>query len=81
MGLIPVWRLRPTWEGFRPPRLAGAVTGMTVIFVDDADARYARSVGAGAEIVQEPVDRPYGIREYGARDPEGQHWYFHSPLS
>jgi MerR family transcriptional regulator, thiopeptide resistance regulator len=53
---------------------------MTVVAVDDADAHYARSVEAGAEIVQEPVDQAYGIREYGARDPEGQLWYFQSPL-
>lgn len=65
---------------FRSPRSVGAVTGMTVIAVDDADAHCSRSVDAGAEIVQELVDQPYGIREYGARDPEGQLWYFHSPL-
>jgi MerR family transcriptional regulator, thiopeptide resistance regulator len=53
---------------------------MTVITVDDADAHYARSSQAGAEIVSEPVDQPYGVREYGARDGEGQLWYFHSPL-
>jgi MerR family transcriptional regulator, thiopeptide resistance regulator len=67
-------------EEFRSPRSLGAVTGMTVIAVDNADAHYARSVGAGAEIIEEPVDQPYGVREYGARDPEGQLWYFHSPL-
>jgi DNA-binding transcriptional MerR regulator len=67
-------------KDFRSPRTLGAVTGMTVIAVDDADAHYARSVEAGAEIVEEPVDQPYGIREYGARDPEGQLWFFHSPL-
>jgi DNA-binding transcriptional MerR regulator/uncharacterized glyoxalase superfamily protein PhnB len=72
--------LHPASEGFGSPRSVGAVTGMTVIFVDDADAHYSRSVEAGAEIVQEPVDQPYGIREYGGRDPEGQLWYFHSPL-
>jgi DNA-binding transcriptional MerR regulator len=72
--------LHPAAEGFRSPRSLGAVTGMTVIAVDDADAHYARSVQAGAEIVEEPLDQPYGIREYGARDPEGQLWYFHSPL-
>jgi MerR family transcriptional regulator, thiopeptide resistance regulator len=66
---------------FRSPRSVGAVTGMTVIAVDDADAHYARSVEAGADIVCEPVDQPYGIREYGARDPEGQLWWFHSPLN
>ena len=65
---------------FRSPRSVGAVTGMTVIAVDDADAHYARSVEAGAEIVCEPIDQPYGIREYGARDPEGQFWWFQSPL-
>jgi uncharacterized glyoxalase superfamily protein PhnB len=73
--------LHPASAGFMSPRSAGAVTGMTVIFVDDVDTHYSRSVDAGAEIVQEPVDQPYGIREYGARDPEGQLWYFHSPLS
>jgi MerR family transcriptional regulator, thiopeptide resistance regulator len=65
---------------YRSPRAVGAVTGMTVVAVDDADAHYARSVQAGAEIAEELVDRSYGIREYGARDPEGQIWYFQSPL-
>jgi len=65
---------------YRSPRSAGAVTGVTAIFVDDADAHYARTVAAGANIVCEPVDRPYGIREYGASDPEGQVWWFQSPL-
>jgi len=43
---------------------------MTVITVDDADAHYARSNDAGADIIEEPVDQFYGVREYGARDPE-----------
>lgn len=79
----PQWQLADAvgrTEGFRSPGALGAVTGMTVISVDDADAHYARSVQAGAEIVEQPIDQPYGIREYGARDPEGQLWYFHSPL-
>lgn len=72
--------LHPASDDFRSPRSLGGVTGMTVVAVDDVDAHYARSVEAGAEIVEEPVDQPYGIREYGARDPEGQLWFFHSPL-
>jgi MerR family transcriptional regulator, thiopeptide resistance regulator len=72
--------LHPSSKDFQSPRSAGTVTGMTVIAVDNADAHYARSVDAGAQIVEEPVDQPYGIREYGARDPEGQLWFFHSPL-
>jgi MerR family transcriptional regulator, thiopeptide resistance regulator len=67
-------------KGYQSPRSLGAVTGMTVITVEDADAHHARSLQAGADIIEEPLDQPYGVREYGARDPEGQLWYFHSPL-
>jgi DNA-binding transcriptional MerR regulator/uncharacterized glyoxalase superfamily protein PhnB len=67
-------------KGFRSPRSVDAVTGTTVISVDDTDAHYARTVAAGADIVCEPVDQSYGIREYGASDPEGQIWWFQSPL-
>jgi MerR family transcriptional regulator, thiopeptide resistance regulator len=74
-----IW-LHPAGKDYQSPRSLGAVTGMTVIAVDDADAHYARSVQAGAVIVEEPVDQDYGVREYGARDPEGQLWFFHSPL-
>jgi MerR family transcriptional regulator, thiopeptide resistance regulator len=73
--------LHPSGHGFRSPRAGGWVTGMTVVGVDDADAHHARSVAAGVEIVEEPVDQPYGVREYGASDLEGQLWYFHSPLT
>jgi DNA-binding transcriptional MerR regulator/uncharacterized glyoxalase superfamily protein PhnB len=62
------------------PRSLGAVTSMTIVTVDNADVHYACSVQAGAEILREPVDQAYGVREYGARDLEGQLWYFHSPL-
>jgi DNA-binding transcriptional MerR regulator/uncharacterized glyoxalase superfamily protein PhnB len=72
--------LHPSGGEYRSPRSLGAVTSMTVVTVDDADAHHARSVAAGAVIVSEPVDQAYGVREYGARDPEGQLWYFHSPL-
>jgi uncharacterized glyoxalase superfamily protein PhnB len=67
-------------NGFRSPRSAGAVTGVTSISVEDPDAHYASSVAAGARIVCEPVDRSYGIREYGAADPEGQIWFFASSV-
>ena len=50
--------LHPAAGGFRSPAALGAVTGMTVISVDDADAHYARSVQAGAEIVEEPITSP-----------------------
>jgi MerR family transcriptional regulator, thiopeptide resistance regulator len=72
--------LHPAGRAYQSPRSLGAVTGMTVITVEDADAHHDRSIKAGAEIIEEPVDQAYGVREYGARDLEGQLWYFHSPL-
>ena len=74
-----IW-LHPAGEQFQSPRTLGGVSSMTVVAVDDADAHHARSVQAGAVIIEEPVDQNYGVREYGARDPEGQLWFFHSPL-
>ena len=35
-----------------------------------------RASAAGAEIIEDPADQPYGDRCYGVRDPEGHHWIF-----
>jgi uncharacterized glyoxalase superfamily protein PhnB len=49
---------------------------MVYVAVDDADAHHDQATAAGAEITQPLTDQPYGSREYGALDPEGNHWYF-----
>ena len=59
-------------------RDTGTVTGSVYVIVADVDAHYARAKAAGAEIIDPIVDRPYGGRGYGARDPEGQIWSFGS---
>lgn len=74
-----IW-LHPAGGEYKSPRSLGGVSSMTAVGVDDADAHYARSVAAGATILEAPVSQPYGLREYGARDLEGQLWYFQSPL-
>lgn len=38
---------------------------------DDLDAAYAKVSGAGAEIVQEPAQQPWGTRDFALRDPSG----------
>jgi MerR family transcriptional regulator, thiopeptide resistance regulator len=48
--------------------------------VDDVDAHYQRARSAGARLDSEPVDQPYGQREYGARDLEGHRWWFATPV-
>lgn len=72
--------LHPAGDAYRSPRSLGAVTGMQGVAADDADAHHKPSVAAGAPIIEDPVDQPYGVREYGARDLEGQLWFFQSPL-
>jgi len=65
---------------FRNPKHLGQVTQSLYVYIDDVDAHCARAREAGAEIIEEPGDQPYGDRRYGARDPEGHHWYFAARL-
>lgn len=44
------------------------------VAVTDADAAYLSAKKAGAEILEELVDRDYGSREFICRDPEGNVW-------
>jgi uncharacterized glyoxalase superfamily protein PhnB len=54
---------------------ATGVGGGIYVVVDDPDAHCARARAGGAEIIRDVHDEPYG-REYGAKDPEGNPWYF-----
>ncbi len=43
-----------------------------VIFTtEDVDATFERVRRSGAEVLQEPVDQPYGVRDCAFRDPSG----------
>ena len=75
-GLIMVGSQRDDELEMRIPCDLGGVTQSIYIVVDDADAHYARAVEAGAEIVRELQDTPYGSRDYSARDLEGHLWNF-----
>ncbi|MGW1692110.1 VOC family protein [Streptomyces sp. NPDC002399] len=37
----------------------------------DCDAAFERIQAPGAEVLQEPIDRPYGVRDCAFRDPAG----------
>lgn len=74
-----IW-LHPSGNGYRSPHELGGVSSMIVVSVEDADAHCTYAREHGADLLKEPVDQPYGVREYGARDLEGHLWYFHSPL-
>lgn len=38
---------------------------------DDCDALFERVRAAGGEVIQEPTDQPYGVRDCAFRDPSG----------
>jgi catechol 2,3-dioxygenase-like lactoylglutathione lyase family enzyme len=48
----------------------GALNGVH-FHTDDLDATFEQVRGAGAEIVQEPADQPWGTRDFAVRDPSG----------
>jgi uncharacterized glyoxalase superfamily protein PhnB len=42
--------------------------------VDDVDAMCAELIGRGVELLNGPMDRPWGIRTASFRDPGGYIW-------
>ena len=50
------------------------------VFVDDADATFAKALTAGAMSIGEPEDRHYGERAGFVIDPYGNHWYIATAL-
>jgi uncharacterized glyoxalase superfamily protein PhnB len=51
-----------------------------LVGVDDVDAHCERARAAGARILSEPEDQPYGDRQYRAEDLEGHRWMFAQPI-
>ncbi len=48
---------------------------------DDVDATFERIRAAGGEVLQEPMDMPYGVRDCAFRDPAGNMLRFGQPGS
>jgi uncharacterized glyoxalase superfamily protein PhnB len=42
-----------------------------VLATKDVDGTFERLQASGAEVVQEPIDQPYGVRDCAFRDPAG----------
>jgi len=61
---------------YRSPRKSGGFPAQVYVYVDDLDAHFEQARAAGAEIVSEPAEQPYGDRRYDARDVEGHRWSF-----
>ena len=44
-----------------------------VLSTPDLDAFFEKVQATGAEVIQEPIDQPYGVRDCAFRDPAGNH--------
>ncbi|GAB2835356.1 VOC family protein [Actinoallomurus bryophytorum] len=59
--------------------MAKGLMGRLVFATDDCDATFEKIQASGAEVVQEPIDQPYGVRDCGFRDPAGNLLRFTQP--
>jgi len=59
-----------------PRHFSGGNTLGLYVIVQDTDAHYTRAKKAGARILIEIADQPYGSRDYTCADPEGYVWSF-----
>lgn len=51
--------------------IAKGLYGAVTLASDDLDGLYERLEAAGADVVQEPTDQDYGVRDAAVRDPAG----------
>jgi predicted enzyme related to lactoylglutathione lyase len=51
--------------------MAKGTYGWILLATKDLDATFERLQASDAEVVQEPIDQPYGIRDCAFRDPAG----------
>jgi catechol 2,3-dioxygenase-like lactoylglutathione lyase family enzyme len=51
--------------------MAKGTYGMIVLAAKDLDGTFERLQARGAEVVQEPTEQPYGVRDCAFRDPAG----------
>ncbi|MGH2682354.1 MAG: VOC family protein [Actinomycetota bacterium] len=51
--------------------MAKGTFAMINLATADLDDTFAKIEAGGAEVVQEPIDQPYGIRDCAIRDPAG----------
>ena len=59
--------------------LAKGVLRGVIFTTEDVDATFERISSAGAEVLQEPMDQHYGVRDCAFRDPAGNLLRFNQP--
>lgn len=79
-GLIPTWMWEENVGGVTTEvapieiyfsRAETPTPSSLAVFVEDADRAYAKYRAAGAEIVDEIETKPWGLRSFTVKDPDG----------
>jgi predicted enzyme related to lactoylglutathione lyase len=65
-------------ETLRSLLAKGSLAGL-VFTTDDVDALFETVRASGAEVMQEPMDQHYGVRDCAFRDPSGNMVRFNQP--
>ncbi|WP_342315527.1 VOC family protein [Lysobacter sp. FW306-1B-D06B] len=53
--------------------MAKGTYAMIILATQDLDGVFEKLQARGAEVIQEPTDQPYGVRDCAFRDPAGNH--------
>ena len=69
----------PTDRATMAELLAKGLLRGVIFRTDDVDATFERIRSAGGEVLQEPIDQPYGVRDCAFRDPSGNMLRFNQP--
>lgn len=82
--MINLLQISEASELIAPAPVGGRDAGSRMQFtvgVEDVDAHVATLVAAGIEVLNGPLDRPWGIRTAAFADPAGHVWEFAAPIA
>ena len=51
--------------------MAKGTYGILLLATKDLDGAFERLQASDADVVQEPIEQPYGVRDFAVRDPAG----------
>jgi uncharacterized glyoxalase superfamily protein PhnB len=71
-----VVELSAAHDDYQTPRSLGKWSQSLIVLVDNVADHYARAREAGARVITEPADMPWGLRQYTAEDLAGHRWEF-----
>jgi len=63
-----------------PPRDLGDHSYFAYLVMDDVEAHYQELKQRGAQFLTSPTDKPWGMREFGVRTPDGHRIMMGQPI-